>query len=199
MKLICAVYIVTLDSSPVVTWYNPPSHVFLGWAGCIINHSNNTVDIKLTYYVTKYKTKVPTKIPEINAKIKLKVGKKKARKTKIHRNHRKHWAYDETNSKQPINLDRVTSCGSENILPCIYIVICFIWNILIAWLRRRRLYFSLFSVICGCIAVPAHDHLIRVEAMHVRPNYALKWGRKGGQIVARDGHKQFTFPHPVHH
>ena len=51
--------------------------------------TTKSIDIKMIYFVRKYKIKIPTKIPKINSKIKLKVVKKKARKTKIHRNHRK--------------------------------------------------------------------------------------------------------------
>ena len=39
----------------------PPSLALLGWAGWIINHYNNTVDIQITYFVRKYKTNKDSK------------------------------------------------------------------------------------------------------------------------------------------
>ena len=46
--------------------------------------------------------------------------------------------------------------------------------------------------------VPAYDHLIRAEAVRVRPNYAIRGGRKGGQIKTKKDLKDIIFSADAH-
>ena len=52
---------------------------------------------------------------------------------------------------------------------------------------------NILILLSAVFLVPAYDHLIRAEAVRVRPNYALRGERKGGQIKTKKDLKEMIF------